>query len=128
MKKSLTADQAVIKGDAIHIINVFFNLIDNSIKYNSGIPEISINTYNFKQKIHIKITDNGIGIHPKYQKKLFSKFFRVPTGNVHNVKGFGIGLYYVRKVIQAHKGTITAKSMPLQGTEFTIVLPLIKLL
>ncbi|NOU20006.1 MAG: HAMP domain-containing histidine kinase [Bacteroidales bacterium] len=123
---STKAIQNLIYGDSVHLINVFFNLVDNSLKYNINIPEISVSTFNIKQKICIKICDNGIGISTKHQKMLFSKFFRVPTGNVHNVKGFGIGLYYVHKVIHAHKGSIKVKSTPMQGTEFTIVLPIAK--
>lgn len=124
--KSTKASHVKINGDAIHLINAFFNLFDNAIKYNVNAPEITISTYNINHKLILKISDNGIGISPKHQKMLFSKFFRVPTGNVHNVKGFGIGLYYLRKVIQAHKGSVNVKSIPTQGTEFIIVLPLSK--
>lgn len=124
--KSTKASQTKINGDAIHLINAFFNLFDNAIKYNVNAPEITISTSNLNNKIIIIISDNGIGISPKHQKMLFSKFFRVPTGNVHDVKGFGIGLYYVRKVIQAHKGSVKVKSIPTQCTEFNIVLPLSK--
>lgn len=126
ISKSIKANRTLVKGDSVHLMNVFFNLLDNSIKYNSNVPEISIMTYNAKQSVCIKICDNGIGIDKKYQKLLFSKFFRIPTGNVHNVKGFGIGLYYARKVIQAHEGSIQVNSIPFNGTEFTITLPLIK--
>jgi len=125
-KKSLLANQSKIEGDAIHLSNVFFNLFDNSIKYNTGKPELYISTYNIKQNIIIKIGDNGIGIESKYQKLLFDKFFRVPTGNVHNVKGFGIGLYYVHKVIAGHRGSIKVTSNGAHGTEFTLSLPLSK--
>ncbi|RPH29188.1 MAG: sensor histidine kinase [Bacteroidales bacterium] len=124
LHKSIQANQTLVRGDAVHLINVFFNLLDNAIKYNSNPPEISIKTFNTKQSIHVMISDNGIGISTKYQKMLFSKFFRVPTGNVHDVKGFGIGLYYAYKVIKEHKGAIEVKSSPLQGSEFTIVLPI----
>jgi len=124
--ESIQASKSKINGDAIHIINVFFNLFDNSIKYNSKKPEICISSYNLKKRIFIKIKDNGIGIEPKHQKMLYDKFFRVPTGNIHNVKGFGIGLYYVYKVIIGHKGSIKVISIPNQGTEFVIALPLNK--
>ncbi len=126
INKSFNAVQTIVKGDPIHLLNVFYNFLDNSIKYNSNVPEIAITTYNVKHKSYIKICDNGIGINSKYQKMLFSKFFRVPTGNVHNVKGFGIGLYYAHKVVNAHRGLIQVKSTPMQGTEFTIVLPIIR--
>lgn len=123
---SLNAERTKLNGDSLHLQNVFLNLFDNSIKYNIYPPEISVTTYNDKQKVYIQISDNGIGINSKYQRMVFSKFFRVPTGNVHNVKGFGIGLFYAYNVIKAHNGTIQINSTPNQGTEFTIVLPIIK--
>ena len=99
------------------------NLIDNSIKYSKEKPELSIQTFNVDQNLIIVLSDKGIGIEKEYQKKVFEKFFRVPTGDVHNVKGFGIGLAYVKKIIDLHEGTIELESQKDKGTTFTITLP-----
>jgi len=109
--------------DKLHMTNVFTNLIDNAIKYNVNRPEIAIRSENISDKIVIHIKDNGIGISPENHKKIFHRFFRVPTGDIHDVKGFGLGLSYVKLIIESHKGAISLKSEKGQGCTFTITLP-----
>jgi two-component system phosphate regulon sensor histidine kinase PhoR len=107
-------------GDPVHLSNIFYNLIDNAIKYCQKAPKITITTKSDKKHVFVTVKDNGIGIAEEHQKHLFEKFYRVPTGNVHNVKGFGLGLYYVHTILLAHQGTITIKSNLIDGTEFTL--------
>ena len=111
-----------ISADESNIAMVIVNLVENSIKYSMD-PHVIITTSSENGHYSISVKDNGIGIEKKYIKQLFKKFFRVPTGNVHNVKGFGLGLNFVKRVIDAHKGKITVNSIPGIGTEFKIVLP-----
>ena len=111
-----------IRADENHTAMVLVNLIENAIKYSKE-PHVIITTSTENGHYSISIKDNGIGIEQKYQKLLFKKFFRVPTGNIHNVKGFGLGLNFVKKVIDAHNGKIMVNSLPGIGTEFKIVLP-----
>ncbi len=120
----LQATEIQIEGDKVHLPNIIFNLIDNSIKYAADNPVIKISTKNTNQAIEIKVKDNGIGISKEFKDKIFQKFFRVPTGNVHNVKGFGLGLSYVLAVVQKHNGTITVESELNKGSTFTIIIPL----
>ncbi|GGJ93438.1 MULTISPECIES: sensor histidine kinase [Parabacteroides] len=126
----LQAVDSSIYVDEMHITNVLFNLMDNAVKYRR--PEVPltlmVRTWNDNNgKLLIAVEDNGIGIKKEYLKKVFDRFFRVPTGNVHDVKGFGLGLAYVRKIIEDHKGTIRAELGPGNvGTKFIITLPLIK--
>ena len=126
----LQATDSSIYVDEMHITNVLFNLMDNAVKYRR--PEVPltlmVRTWNDNNgKLLIAVEDNGIGIKKEYLKKVFDRFFRVPTGNVHDVKGFGLGLAYVRKIIEDHKGTIRAEMGPGNvGTKFIITLPLIK--
>lgn len=123
----LDATQTDVYIDEMHITNVFFNLLDNAIKYRQPNipPKLSVGTYNEGNNLCIYIQDNGIGIKKEHLKKIFDKFFRVPTGNVHNVKGFGLGLAYVSKIIRNHGGSIRAESQLGKGTKFIINLPLI---
>lgn len=121
---SLQAKNSTVLADKLHLINVLFNLFDNAIKYNQQAPRISIYTYNVNGSIGINIQDNGIGIRPEDQRKIFYRFYRVPTGNLHDVKGFGLGLSYVKLIVEAHKGKISVSSEPGNGSCFSIVLPL----
>lgn len=120
---NLNAPNFVILGDKTHFTNALCNLIDNAIKYSKEKPELSISTSNIDQNLVIIISDNGIGIEKEYQKKVFDKFFRIPTGDVHDVKGFGLGLAYVKKIVELHGGTIELESEKDKGTTFTITLP-----
>lgn len=118
----MNASNPYINGDRLHIVNVFYNLLDNAIKYTSEPPLIKINTYNKQGKLAIEVEDNGIGISNDEHKKIFNKFYRVPTGNVHDVKGFGLGLNYVNLIITAHKGTLKLESEPGKGSTFKLYL------
>ena len=125
----LQATESNIYVDEMHITNVLFNLMDNAVKYRRpDVPlELIGRTWNESGKLLISVEDNGIGIKKEYLKKVFDRFFRVPTGNVHDVKGFGLGLAYVRKIIEDHKGSIRAEvGAGGVGTKFIITLPLIK--
>ncbi len=119
---TLNAIKPIIVGDETHMSNVIHNLIDNGIKYSNADPIIDIRTSNVGKKIILEIQDHGIGIESKNQKHVFDKFYRVPTGNIHNVKGFGLGLFYVKSIIESHSGKITMHSKPGEGTTFTIEL------
>lgn len=110
--------------DQFHLTNMIFNLIDNSIKYSVYPPEITIATSSNNRFLFFLFSDNGIGIDKKYHKKIFRKFFRIPTGNIHNVKGFGLGLHYVNNIIKKHHWKIRIKSHPNKGTQFEIKIPL----
>ena len=117
------AKDDLIEGDEVHITNIVTNLLDNALKYTEIKPEIKLTTANVKNGVEFTITDNGIGISRENQKRIFEQFFRVHTGNIHNVKGFGIGLSYVKKIVDAHHGTIKLKSDIGRGTTFTVFLP-----
>ncbi len=122
----LNAKQAVVTGDKLHLTNMFRNMLDNAIKYaGENPPNITIATKNQKKSILVFIKDNGIGISDENLKKVFEKFYRVSTGNQHDVKGFGLGLHYVSLVVQAHLGKIDLESSLGIGSTFTITLPLI---
>jgi two-component system phosphate regulon sensor histidine kinase PhoR len=122
---NLQARQTCIEADAVHFTNILFNLIDNAIKY-SPVPVITLHTWNDAQRIFISVQDNGIGIPRQYHKLLFSQFFRVPTGNLHEVKGFGLGLNYVKLYTRAFKGKVSVESEPGKGSNFTLSFPLCK--
>jgi two-component system, OmpR family, phosphate regulon sensor histidine kinase PhoR len=119
----LLAAPDLLMADPVHFTNVIFNLIDNAVKYCKDIPQITINTQNERKGILITIEDKGIGIKKENLKSIFDKFYRVSTGNLHDVKGFGLGLYYVKLVIEAHGGTIHVKSQFGEGTTFVIWMP-----
>jgi two-component system, OmpR family, phosphate regulon sensor histidine kinase PhoR len=121
---NLEAKKVIIKADRLHFTNVLHNLIDNGMKYSEREPIIKISTENIGNDLIISIKDNGIGISERDQKQVFNKFFRVHTGDVHNVKGFGLGLYYVKEMIEGHKGKIELKSRVGEGSEFKLLMPL----
>jgi two-component system phosphate regulon sensor histidine kinase PhoR len=120
---NLKAEEALVDVDPIHFTNVVSNLVDNAIKYSREAPEISIHTFNDNGQLVIRVTDRGIGIRKEEQRRIFEKFYRVPTGNVHNVKGFGLGLSYVKKIVEEHRGSVSLKSELNKGTEFEISIP-----
>lgn len=124
MQLNLEATPSLVYVDKLHLVNVIYNLLDNAIKYNNTNPQIQITTRVQNKMFQIEIQDNGIGIHKDNLKKIFNRFYRVPTGNRHDVKGFGLGLSYVKRIIEAHLGKITVASQPEQGSLFTIQLPL----
>lgn len=124
----LCNENTLVEVDEMHFTNVIFNLLDNALKYayEGRALILHIETRVANGKVEIEIEDNGIGIKKEDLKKIFDKFYRVSTGNVHNVKGFGLGLAYVQKIIEDLKGSIHAESELNIGTKFIIILPLIK--
>jgi two-component system, OmpR family, phosphate regulon sensor histidine kinase PhoR len=113
-----------IHGDEVHITNVIFNLLDNAVKYSNEIPEILVSTESVRESVVLSVADKGIGIPKEHQDQIFERFFRVPTGNVHDVKGFGLGLSYVKKIVESHNGKIIVESVLHKGTKFSIYFPL----
>ncbi|MBL4708413.1 MAG: HAMP domain-containing histidine kinase [Flavobacteriales bacterium] len=120
IEHSLKANNSIVMGDEMHLTNIFFNLIDNAIKYSNKEPRIEISTTDHKYGFHIRIRDNGIGMNKEQQKHVFENFYRVPTGDRHDVKGFGIGLNYVKKMVKKHNGKIKLKSELKSGSTFRI--------
>lgn len=119
----LDAAQCIIEVDEVHISNVLFNLLDNAIKYSKEKPEITISTNSTGNSFSVHISDQGIGMAKEVLASVFEPFYRVPTGNVHNVKGFGLGLSYVKKIVEAHGGTVNVSSLLQIGSTFEINLP-----
>jgi two-component system, OmpR family, phosphate regulon sensor histidine kinase PhoR len=117
---------AWVLADKVHFTNIIYNLLDNAVKYTEATPEIKVKAVATKNHIQLSIQDNGIGIAREHQRKIFDKFFRVPTGNVHNVKGFGLGLNYVKLIVRAHNWKIDLQSELGQGSTFTITMPVQK--
>ena len=125
----LNAQQSVVNVDEMHFTNVLFNLLDNAVKYRrEDTPlRLVVTTRDLSaDKIEISVQDNGIGIRKEDLRKIFEKFYRVSTGNVHDVKGFGLGLAYVHKMVKELKGDITVESELNSGTKFIIILPITK--
>lgn len=110
-------------GDKVHLTNVFYNLIDNAVKYGGDQPRIEVQLIDRKDAVVTKIKDSGPGIPGEYLDKIYDRFFRVPTNNIHNVKGHGLGLHYVKTIIEAHNGKVKAKSASGLGTTFIVTLP-----
>jgi len=121
--RELNAAEPHLKIDETHVFNMISNLLDNAIKYSNGNPEIKIITTDDEKQLTVSILDNGIGIKKDDLKRIFDKFYRVPTGNIHNVKGFGLGLSYVKKIIEEHNGNIAVHSQINKGTRFDISFP-----
>lgn len=120
---SLDASDPMVTIDEPNFLNVFINLLDNALKYTTGKPEIKITTARTNKGITVTVSDNGIGIPRDHLRHIFDKFYRVPSGNMHNIKGFGLGLSYVKKIVDEHHGTIKAESQLNKGTRIIIHLP-----
>lgn len=120
----LEATKYTVKGDRLHLANLISNLVDNAIKYGKEKVRIDMRSASGGREFELAVADDGIGIDKADQKKIFEKFYRVPTGNLHNVKGFGIGLNYVQIIARMHKGSVKVSSVPGQGSVFSIILPL----
>ena len=112
-----------LEGDRLHLVSVIFNLLDNALKYSYDNPHINIITIDGGNKLSLIVTDDGIGIPQEYREKVFEKFFRVPTGNLHNAKGYGLGLSYVAQVVKKHNGSIKVEPLEGGGSKFVIVIP-----
>ena len=124
LQVELLARDIIIEADETHLANAIFNLLDNAIKYSLGTPEIGLFVKADKSKIKITVTDQGVGLSKEQQQHIFDKFYRVPTGNRHDVKGFGLGLNYVKYIIENHGGKIKVSSQPNKGSRFVLVLPI----
>lgn len=119
----LRAPQPMVKGDRVHLSNALANLVDNAIKYSPDPPRISVSTREDGGDVAVEVADHGIGIAREHLRYVFERFYRVPTGNVHDVKGFGLGLHHVQQVIKAHQGSVRVHSEPGKGSRFTLLLP-----
>ena len=122
LQVNLKATSSWIQADKLHLANVLTNLLDNAIKYTKQAPHVEISTRNEGERIICEVSDSGIGIDEEHVKKIFDKFYRVPTGNIHDVKGFGLGLFYVKNVCDAHGWHLGIKSKPGQGTSMRITI------
>ena len=123
---NLDATKDLIMADEVHFTNFINNLLDNAVKYSKENPQIKLTTSNIGNSLKIKIEDNGIGMNKETLNRIFEKFYRAHTGNVHNVKGFGLGLSYVKSMVEAHRGTIKTESTLGKGSCFIITVPLAK--
>jgi len=122
--KNLIASNNIIISDDVHLTNIIYNLLDNANKYSPDMPEIRIDTEDHHQGLLIRISDKGIGMTKEAIDKIFDRFYRIPTGNIHDIKGFGLGLTYVKTILLALGGQIKVKSTPGKGSSFEIILPL----
>lgn len=121
--RHLDAENSILKGDNEHLRNLVHNLLDNANKYSENKPEITLSTSNNDKGIILVVSDKGIGMSKAVQSRIFERFYRQTSGNIHNVKGFGLGLNYVKAIIDAHEGTISVESEPGKGSTFTVFLP-----
>jgi two-component system phosphate regulon sensor histidine kinase PhoR len=117
------AENEIIEADDLHLTNILYNLLDNAIKYSPGQPHIALQTRSLPEGISITVADHGLGMTRDQLSRIFEKFYRVPTGNRHDVKGFGLGLSYVKKMIDEHHGQIRVESQPGKGSQFELILP-----
>jgi two-component system phosphate regulon sensor histidine kinase PhoR len=120
---NLNANNDLLEADEVHFTNIISNLFDNAIKYSNDNLVVRITTHNTKKNLIIRLEDNGIGMSKETQRRIFEKFYRAHTGNVHNVKGFGLGLSYVKTIVDAHFGKIKVESTVGKGTAFTLEFP-----
>jgi signal transduction histidine kinase len=125
VKTHLDADHSSVLANESHFTNVIVNILDNAIKYSDDPPKIDVYTENVGNTILLKIADQGNGMSKQVQKQIFEKFYREHTGNVHNIKGHGLGLAYVKRIVEDHQGHISVESEKGKGSTFTIKLPLI---
>lgn len=123
VEATLNATKSMVQADRLHFSNLIKNLIENAVKYSREKPMVTVHTSDEKKGILIEVIDNGIGIPKEHQKKIFTKFYRVPTGNLHDVKGFGLGLSYVKDIAKIHKGNISLESTVGQGSIFKLIFP-----
>ncbi len=123
ISSQLLATESMVEADKVHLTNIIYNLLDNANKYSTDAPQIHIRTENISSGVIIKVSDQGIGMNKEATQKIFEKFYRVTTGNVHDVKGFGLGLSYVKNIVEMHHGQIQVKSEPGKGSTFKIILP-----
>jgi two-component system, OmpR family, phosphate regulon sensor histidine kinase PhoR len=124
LEVNFNAEKDMIMADDVHFTNLINNLLDNAVKYSKENLAIKLSTENSGNQLKIKIEDNGIGMNKETVNRIFEKFYRAHTGNVHNVKGFGLGLSYVKTMVEAHHGTIKADSVVGKGSTFVIMVPL----
>jgi len=119
----LSSDVGQVEGDRMHLTNIFYNLLDNAVKYSGDAPEIQVSSACNENKIIVTLSDNGPGIARTHQKRVFQKFYRIPTANIHDVKGFGLGLFYVKSICDAHHWKINLDPSPATGTTFILEIP-----
>jgi two-component system phosphate regulon sensor histidine kinase PhoR len=124
LEVNMNAEKDLILADEVHFTNLVNNLLDNAVKYSAEQPYIKLTTDNVGKQLRIKIEDNGIGMNKETLSRIFEKFYRAHTGNIHNVKGFGLGLSYVKTMVEAHHGNIKAESVLGKGSCFTVMIPL----
>ena len=120
---ALSPGAITVKADRMHLSNIFYNLLDNAMKYAGENPEIKLTTTQNDNRVIVVVSDNGPGIDRVHQKRIFQKFYRVPTANIHDVKGFGLGLFYVKSICDAHHWKITLDSAPAAGATFILEIP-----
>ena len=126
IETQLSAKNPVVTTDKTHCTSIIYNLLDNANKYSADAPEIKITTESKPKGVLISVEDKGIGMSKSVQSKIFERFYRQTSGNIHNVKGFGLGLSYVKAVVEANKGTITVQSEPGKGSRFDLFIPYLK--
>lgn len=119
---SIQATNPVVFADILHLKNLLYNLLDNAEKYSRDTPLITVETRNAANGVALVVSDKGVGIGKEYQLKIFDKFFRAPKGNLHDIKGFGLGLTYVKGIVEAHNGTVSVVSEPGEGSRFEVLL------